>query len=96
MVSAEAVIDEDLASEMIAEEVGADLFLMATDVDGAESMDPTAEAAARFAARTGKRAAIGSLASGVRVTAGAQAGEATPRTTWSPPSGVPRRLAGAG
>jgi carbamate kinase len=149
LASAEAVIDKDLASEMLAEDVGADLFLMATDVDGiylhwgtpeqrrldrvtpgelasyqfaAGSMGPKAEAAARFAARTGKRAAIGSLAdipgivagnagtnviapdgprprpaaSGVRVTVGAQAGEATPRTTWNPPCGVPRPLAGAG
>jgi carbamate kinase len=30
----EAVIDKDLASELLAEEVGADLFMMATDVDG--------------------------------------------------------------
>ena len=122
LVSAEAVIDEDLASEMIAEEVGADLFLMATDVDGAGSTGPNTEAAARFAARTGKRAAIGSLAdlpgmvagtagtnvitpaglrprpaaSGVRITVGAQADEATPRTTWSPPRGIPRPRAGAG
>jgi carbamate kinase len=149
-VSAEAVIDKDLASEVIAEEVGADLFLMATDVDGvylhwgtpeqrridrvtpgelasyrfaAGSMGPKAEAAARFAPRTGKRAAIVSLAdlpgivagnagtnvitpadlgparpaaSGVRVTVGAQTGEATPRTTGSPPRGVPRPRAGAG
>jgi carbamate kinase len=122
LANTEVVIDKDLASEMIAEEVGADLFLMVTDVDGAGSMGSEAEAAARFAARTGKRAAIGSLAdipgivagnagtnviapdgprprpgaSGVRVTVGAQAGEATPRTTWSPPCGAPRPLAGAG
>jgi carbamate kinase len=30
----EAVIDKDLASEILAEDVGADLFLMATDIDG--------------------------------------------------------------
>jgi carbamate kinase len=30
----EAVIDKDLASEILAEAVGADLFLMATDIDG--------------------------------------------------------------
>jgi carbamate kinase len=30
----EAVIDKDLASELLARDVGADLFLMATDVDG--------------------------------------------------------------
>jgi carbamate kinase len=34
LVGVEAVIDKDLASEMLAEDVGADLFLMATDVDG--------------------------------------------------------------
>jgi carbamate kinase len=32
--SIEAVIDKDLTSEMLAEDVDADLFLMATDVDG--------------------------------------------------------------
>ena len=30
----EAVIDKDLASELLAENMGADLFVMATDVDG--------------------------------------------------------------
>jgi carbamate kinase len=30
----EAVIDKDFASELLAEDVGADLFIMATDVDG--------------------------------------------------------------
>jgi carbamate kinase len=30
----EAVIDKDLASELLAREVGADLFVIATDVDG--------------------------------------------------------------
>jgi carbamate kinase len=30
----EAVIDKDFASELVAEDVGADLFVMATDVDG--------------------------------------------------------------
>jgi carbamate kinase len=84
----EAVIDKDLAGELLAEDVGADLFLMATDVDGvyvhwgtpeqerlsevtpedlagyrfaAGSMGPKVEAAARFAAKTGRRAAIGAL-----------------------------------
>ena len=88
LVGVEAVIDKDLAGELLAEDVTADLYLMATDVDGAYvdwgtprqrrlgrvtpeelasyqfaagSMGPKAEAAARFAARTGKRAAIGSL-----------------------------------
>jgi carbamate kinase len=88
LLGVEAVIDKDFASELLAEDVGADLFVMATDVDGvylnwgspdqrrlgrvtadelagyefpAGSMGPKVEAAARFAARTGKRAAIGAL-----------------------------------
>ena len=88
LTGVEAVIDKDLASELLAEDVSADLFLMATDVDGvylgwgtpeqrrlgqvtpedlashqfpAGSMGPKVEAAARFTAKTGRRAAIGSL-----------------------------------
>jgi carbamate kinase len=88
LVGVEAVIDKDLASELLAEDLHADLFLMATDVDGvyldwgtpgqrrldqvtpdelashqfaAGSMGPKVEAAARFTAKTGRRAAIGSL-----------------------------------
>jgi carbamate kinase len=34
LVGVEAVIDKDFASELVAEDVGADLFVMATDVDG--------------------------------------------------------------
>jgi carbamate kinase len=34
LVVVEAVIDKDLASELVAEDVGADLFVMATDVNG--------------------------------------------------------------
>ena len=89
LAGVEAVIDKDFASELLAENVDADLFLMATDVDGvyldwgtpqqrrldratpeelaghdfaAGSMGPKVEAAARFVAKTGRRAAIGSLA----------------------------------
>jgi len=89
VVGVEAVIDKDLASELLAEDLSVDLFLMATDVDGvylgwgtpeqrrlgdvtpeelagyefaAGSMGPKVEAAARFVAKTGRRAAIGSLA----------------------------------
>jgi carbamate kinase len=85
----EAVIDKDLASELLAREVQADLFVIATDVNGvyldwgkpeqrmlglvtpeelrahpfpAGSMGPKVEAAMQFVERTGKRAAIGSLA----------------------------------
>ena len=89
LVGVEAVIDKDLAGELLAENLRSDLFLMVTDVDGvyldwgrpeqrrlgevtpgelagyefaAGSMGPKVEAATRFVARTGKRAAIGSLA----------------------------------
>ena len=85
----EAVIDKDLASELLAREIDADLFVMATDVDGvyegwgtpeqrkltevtagelkartfaAGSMGPKVAAAVQFVERTGRRAAIGSLA----------------------------------
>jgi len=88
LVGSEAVIDKDLASELLAQELGADLFVMATDAPGvyaewgtpnqhllaevtpdqieayefAEgSMGPKVQAAARFARKTGMRAAIGSL-----------------------------------
>ncbi len=97
LVGVEAVIDKDLASELLAEDVGADLLLMATDVDGvyldwskpgqrrlgqvtpeelagykfaAGSMGPKVEAAARFAATTGRRAAIGSLSDIAAIVAG--------------------------
>ena len=88
LLGVEAVIDKDLAGELLAEDLDADLLLMATDVDGvylhwgtpeqrqlgrvtpeeltgyefaAGSMGPKVEAAIRFAAKTGGRAAIGSL-----------------------------------
>ena len=100
LVGVEAVIDKDLASELLAEEVHADLFLMATDVDGvylhwghpaqrrlgwvtpeelacyefaAGSMEPKVAAATRFAAKTGRRAAIGALGDLAAIAAG-QAG----------------------
>jgi carbamate kinase len=97
LVGVEAVIDKDLAGALLAEDVHAGLFLMATDVDGvyldwgtpqqrrldrvtpdelaghqfaAGSMGPKVEAAARFAAKTGGRAAIGSLADIAGIVAG--------------------------
>jgi len=97
LLGAEAGIDEDLASELLAEDVDADLLVMATDVDGvylgwgtpeqrrldtvtpqqlaghqfaAGSMGPKVQAAARFAAKTGNRAAIGSLADIAQIVAG--------------------------
>lgn len=89
LIGTEAVIDKDLASELLARELEADLFVMATDVDAvyvdwgrpqaraikratpkamqaytfpAGSMGPKVEAACRFAERTGKTAAVGTLA----------------------------------
>jgi carbamate kinase len=88
LAGVEAVVDKDLASELLARQVEADLFVMATDVDGvyaewgtpqqrrigritvdelrslpfpAGSMGPKVEAAVRFVAATGNRAAIGAL-----------------------------------
>ena len=112
LVGVEAVIDKDLASELLAEDVDADLFLMATDVDGvylhwgspeqrrlnrvtpeelagyefaAGSMGPKVKAAARFAAKTGRRAAIGSLTDIAGIVAG-KAG--TSVVTQSEPEGA--------
>jgi carbamate kinase len=89
LVGAEVVIDKDRASALLAEQLEADLFVMATDVDAvytgwgtpeqaaigitspsavaslslpAGSMGPKVEAAASFVQKTGKRAAIGTLA----------------------------------
>ena len=89
LVGAEVVIDKDRASALLARELEADLFVMATDVDAvyldfgtpqqaaieratatelaqrrfaAGSMGPKVEAAVDFVERTGKRAAIGTLA----------------------------------
>ena len=93
----EAVIDKDLASELLARELEADLFVIATDVDGvyldwgkpeqralgrvtsaelssypfpAGSMGPKVAAAVQFVEKTGKRAAIGSLANIEKIVAG--------------------------
>jgi carbamate kinase len=97
LVGAEVVIDKDRASALLARELEADLFVMATDVDGvyldfgtaqqrrlekvttgelagtafaAGSMGPKVGAAIDFAQRTGKRAAIGTLAEIGGVVAG--------------------------
>jgi carbamate kinase len=93
----EAVIDKDLASELLARQVEADLLIIATDVNGvyldwgkpeqrmigritveelktypfpAGSMGPKVEAAIQFVEKTGKRAAIGSLADIGAIVAG--------------------------
>jgi carbamate kinase len=93
----ECVIDKDLATELLARELKADLYVMLTDADAvyadwgkptqrairraapealsamsfaAGSMGPKVEAACRFVRNTGKRAAIGELASLSRIIAG--------------------------
>ncbi len=93
----EAVVDKDRAGALLARELEADLFLMATDADAvyldwgkpsqrairraspealaacsfaSGSMGPKVEAAAEFASRTGKTAAIGALADLVRIVRG--------------------------
>ena len=90
LTGVEAVIDKDFASGLLAQEIEADIFVMATDVNGvyldwgkpsarlvrtrtpgqlrrhtfpAGSMGPKVEAACAFVEKTGKQAAIGSLAS---------------------------------
>ena len=107
LAGVEAVIDKDLAGELLAEDVGADLFVMATDVDGvyldwgtptqrrlgdvtpedltgrafaAGSMGPKVDAAVRFVAKTGRRAAIGSLADIPGIVAGTAGTNIVPRT----------------
>ena len=91
------MIDKDLASELLARDLDADLFIMLTDADAvyvdwgkptkrairraspsalsamsfaAGSMGPKVNAACRFAAVTGKKAAIGALADLGRIIAG--------------------------
>jgi carbamate kinase len=93
----ECVIDKDLASELLARDLDADLFVMLTDADAVYrdwgsprqksirraspaalssmnfpegSMGPKVRAACRFAAATGKRAAIGALGDLSRIVAG--------------------------
>jgi carbamate kinase len=116
LIGVEAVIDKDLASELLAEDVRADLFLMATDVDGvyadwgtprqrrlgqvtpeelagydfaAGSMGPKVEAAVRFATKTGRRAAIGSLADIDAIVAGEKGTNVATRTAPGPQAGLP-------
>jgi carbamate kinase len=118
LVGVEAVIDKDLAGELLAEDIGADLYLMATDVDGvyvgwgtpeqkrldevtpsdlaqykfaAGSMGPKVEAAARFAAKTGRRAAIGSLEDIAGIVAGKAGTNVVSRAASRPGPGPGKR-----
>jgi carbamate kinase len=104
--------------ELLAEDVGADLFLMATDVDGvyvhwgtpeqarlsqvtpedlagyqfaAGSMGPKVEAAARFAAKTGRRAAIGALDDIAGIVAGTAGTNVVARAAPRPAAGPEER-----
>jgi carbamate kinase len=97
LAGVECVIDKDLASELLARELGADVFVMLTDASAvyadwgtpsqrpirraspadlaampfaAGSMGPKVAAACRFAAATGRRAAIGALPDLERILAG--------------------------
>ena len=97
LTGVECVIDKDLASELLARDLDADLFIMLTDADAVYldwgsthqkairraspaalaamtfpdgSMGPKVRAACRFAAATGKRAAIGALSDLSRIVAG--------------------------
>ena len=97
LTGVECVIDKDFASELLARELNADLFVMLTDADAvytdwgkptqkairraspatlekmpfaAGSMGPKVTAACRFAAATGKSAAIGALADLNKIIAG--------------------------
>ena len=97
LTGVECVIDKDFASELLARELNADLFVMLTDADAvymdwgkptqkairrasptalekmsfaAGSMGPKVMAACKFAAATGKSAAIGALADLNKIIAG--------------------------
>jgi carbamate kinase len=97
LAGVECVIDKDFASELLARELNADLFVMLTDADAvytdwgkptqrairraspgalekmpfaAGSMGPKVTAACKFAAATGKSAAIGALADLNKIIAG--------------------------
>ena len=105
LIGAEVVVDKDRASALLAEQLGADLFVMATDVEAvftgwgtpeqaaistttpdelskqvlpAGSMGPKAEAAAQFVRKTGKRAAIGTLAQLREVVGGTKGTQVVP------------------
>lgn len=102
---ADAVVDKDLTSAMLAQQIGAEFLLLLTDVAAVQegygtaaarplrhltvaesgalsfpagSMGPKIEAARRFAAATGKPAAIGLLADAAALLSGAAGTMITP------------------
>jgi carbamate kinase len=108
LVGAECVVDKDLASGLLARELGVELFVMATDAAAvyldwdtpeqravrrispkalraydfaAGSMGPKVEAAAEFAERTGRRAAIGALEDIERIVRGEAGTQVTVEAT---------------
>ncbi len=108
LTGVEAVIDKDLASALLAEDLDADLLLILTDVDAvyqgwgtpeahaiatatpaqldgagfaAGSMGPKVKAACRFAQRTGRTAAIGSIDDVTEILAGTAGTRVTPATS---------------
>ncbi|HEX5924007.1 MAG TPA: hypothetical protein VFY45_09250 [Baekduia sp.] len=70
----EAVVDKDLSAALLARRINADMLLLLTDVEELElaagSMGPKVQAAGRFAAATGGRAAIGALGDAAALVAG--------------------------
>ena len=85
LVGVEAVIDKDFASELLAREVAADLFVMATDVDAVYA-DWGTPAAAGVGPGDGRRAAAS------RPSRPARWGRRSrrPAASWRRPEGAPR------
>jgi carbamate kinase len=79
LVGVEAVIDKDLASELLAREVSADLYVMATDVDAvyADWGTPQQRALGRVTAEELRRAEFPAGSMGPKVDAACRFVEAT-------------------
>ena len=89
LVGVEAVIDKDLASELLAREIEADLFVMATDVDGVYEDWGTPEqrkldrvTPERAARATLRRRLDGAQGRGGRAVRGAHRRRAPPSARW--------------
>jgi len=88
MHGVEAVIDKDLTAALLARRLDADLLLMLAE----GSIEPKVEAARRFAANTGRRAAIGWLDETDQVVRG-EAGTQIVAPVIEPAIAAHRRLA---